>query len=264
MKKSPEDLRKKAIHDITNLLESLAASTDEKQQKRSNLLSYWISDYCRMLKSEDTFLPQKLIRYKRGQIVKVHLGYRIGSEEGGLHYAIVLDNKNNLSSSVLTIIPLTSVKKHVNPNKLPRGNVFLGNEIYRTLFAKVNSLLQQATAEYVACENSLSELEAYAASQVNPSQEDRDNIKARIAEIRAQVDHTHTQIKYWDRTKKELDRMKTGSIALVGQITTVSKQRIYDPLRPHDPLKDIRVSNDILDRIDKKIIELFTNPNTHV
>ena len=51
-----------------------------------------------------------LRRYKRGEIVKVHLGFNVGSEEGGLHYAVVLDKNNAKSSPVITIIPLTSVK----------------------------------------------------------------------------------------------------------------------------------------------------------
>ncbi|MCT3135805.1 type II toxin-antitoxin system PemK/MazF family toxin, partial [Lactococcus lactis] len=37
------------------------------------------------------------------------MGFNIGNEEGGLHYAIVLDNNNALGHSLITIVPLTSV-----------------------------------------------------------------------------------------------------------------------------------------------------------
>jgi hypothetical protein len=57
--------------------------------------------------------------------------------------------------------------------------------------------------------------------------------------------------------KKEADRMKQGSIALVGQITTVSKIRIYDPRYSKDALSKVRVSSDTLDLLDAKIQELF-------
>lgn len=52
--------------------------------------------------------------------------------------------------------------------------------------------------------------------------------------------------------------MKHGSIALVGQITTISKIRIYDPIYPGDVLSGIRLSKESMDKLDNKTIELFT------
>ena len=51
--------------------------------------------------------------------------------------------------------------------------------------------------------------------------------------------------------------MKLGSIALVGQITTVSKMKIYDPKNKYGVLKNVRISNDSLNKIDEKIKENF-------
>lgn len=61
--------------------------------------------------------------------------------------------------------------------------------------------------------------------------------------------------------QKEFSRMKSGSIVLLGQITTISKIRIYDPKRSDDVLADIRLSSPTLDKIDVKIIELYTKKN---
>ena len=44
--------------------------------------------------------------------------------------------------------------------------------------------------------------------------------------------------------KNEIKNMKKGSIALVNQITTISKIRIYDPKRNDDVLSKIRLSNE--------------------
>ena len=57
--------------------------------------------------------------------------------------------------------------------------------------------------------------------------------------------------------EKEISKMKKGSIALVSQITTISKQRIYDPKTSSDILANLRVSDNTLDLIDSKIKELF-------
>ena len=51
--------------------------------------------------------------------------------------------------------------------------------------------------------------------------------------------------------------MKKGSIALISQITTMSKQRIYDPKVSSDILANLRVSDSTLNLIDAKIKELF-------
>ena len=50
-----------------------------------------------MLKREVNFAPFFFKKYSRGDIVKVNLGFNIGSEQGGLHYAIVVeDNEASL------------------------------------------------------------------------------------------------------------------------------------------------------------------------
>lgn len=51
--------------------------------------------------------------------------------------------------------------------------------------------------------------------------------------------------------------MKSGSIALVGQIKTISKIRIYDPKTNDDVLSKIKLSSETLDKIDDEIKNLF-------
>ena len=59
---------------------------------------------------------------------------------------------------------------------------------------------------------------------------------------------------YIETMEKQIEKLKQDSIALVNQITTISKQRIfYD-----DIFKKVRVSNNSLDLIDKQIIKSFT------
>ena len=53
--------------------------------------------------------------------------------------------------------------------------------------------------------------------------------------------------------------MKKGSIALIGQITTISKMRIHNPKNSNDVLSGIKLSNEKLDMIDNEIRKLYTN-----
>lgn len=60
--------------------------------------------------------------------------------------------------------------------------------------------------------------------------------------------------KYIKKMKNEISKMKKDSIALINQITTISKQRIFkDTIR-----RNVKVSGESLDLIDKQIIKFFT------
>ena len=233
-----QTLRDKAIMRLSDYLDSL------KDDKRGSVLAYWINDYVRFLEKEDDFVPSKTPHLKRGNIVKVHLGYRVGSEEGGLRYAIVIDISTNASDGTVRIIPLTSLKRKHDLSKLYFSNVYLGNEIYDELMAKFKDIYALSTTmldglrERLNMESELSQAEA--------------------EDIERSIEFLKNKLKVEQKTKSELLKMKQGSIALVGQITTVSKLRIYNPRHSTDALFDVRISDEALDKIDAKIKELYT------
>ena len=117
--------KKDAIRKLNRLLEGYINDPSGKHLKKANLISYWLKDYTRYLNFEEKFNPTRNIAYKRGNIVKVSFGFNLGAEYGGLHYGIVLDNKNDHSSSVVTVIPLTSAKENQQVHK---NSVSIGNE----------------------------------------------------------------------------------------------------------------------------------------
>lgn len=236
-----ESLRDSALIGLKQYMDTLDSDKGKK-------LAYWIKDYTRFLSLESSFQPQKLIRYKRGAIVKVHLGYRIGSEEGGLHYAVVMDKNNSLYSPILTVIPLTSIKNGVDLSKHQASNVPLGSEIYSILSTNLSAEIRSAKQHLADSNKLLATL---------PNQTDEE-----FALIEETIKAQHTEIKkqlaYCQKMQTEVNKMKVGSIALVGQITTISKLRVYDPRYKGDALAKVRVSNATLDKLDAKIVELFT------
>lgn len=235
-----ETLRDDALRDLRNYMDSL-------DQTKGIKLAYWIKDYSRFLSQESAFDSSKLIRYKRGSIVKVNLGYRVGSEEGGLHYAIVMDCNNSIHSPTITVIPLTSVKPGVDLANLPCHKLSLGDEIYTLLIANYNAELRTAKQSLKELEDFLDSIESEALSP-----EQRNIFDDRMKEINSRIGHIK-------KMKRETDRMKIGSIALVGQITTISKIRIYDPKYSNDALSKIRVSSDTLDMLDTRVQELYAS-----
>ena len=93
---------------------------EASEYKQSNLLSYWIKDFANYHDDEKTFSPNSLKIFKRGDIVKVNLGFNIGNELGGLHYCVVINKNDNVYSNTINIIPLSSVKedKIYNPTTI--------------------------------------------------------------------------------------------------------------------------------------------------
>lgn len=205
----------------------LTSLIETENQGKADKITYWILDWIEYLKREKEFNSNKLLKYKRGSIVKVHLGFNVGSEEGGLHYAIVVDSENKIGNPVFTVIPLTSVKPQTNIEKLPNDQLYLGNEVYEKLETKLKNLLSKL-------------------SKIELSELTNEELSA-----------FEQELIYAKRIKDEIDKMKTGSIALIGQLTTVSKLRIFDPKNKYGVLKNVRLSDDTLDKIDNYLEQKY-------
>lgn len=265
-----EQLRDQSLADLQKYMDSLP-------EKKGTILAYWIKDYTRFLSKEATFDPSKLIRYKRGSIVKANLGYRIGSEEGGLHYAVVLDAHSSQSANTVTIIPFTSVKPHTDLEHLHPSRLYIGDEIYQALQKKTISEIRDARRLLNSLQMRIDEnqqgLEAVQArlrTQIEGNEQAEpylplEDARAQLAEHRAVTEALmresviiERKVTHCEKLHREIQKMKHGSIALIGQITTISKLRIYDPMYPSDTLSNIRLSAGTMDKLDQKLRELFT------
>ncbi|MBC7325001.1 MAG: type II toxin-antitoxin system PemK/MazF family toxin, partial [Moorella sp. (in: Bacteria)] len=71
------------------------------------------------------FNPQRLLRYSRGDIVFLDFGFNVGTEFGGLHWAVVIEDNPKTSGNV-TVVPLSSLDKNKSIENLHRGEVYLG------------------------------------------------------------------------------------------------------------------------------------------
>ena len=114
------------------LIDTLAALTksimrlDNKQQ---HIVNDWLVTWSKYLDFEGTFDPRRLVYYKRGDIVLAHFGYNVGNELGGVHYAIVVECDNNLTSGIVTVVPLSSLEDGKTENDLHKSEICLGRII---------------------------------------------------------------------------------------------------------------------------------------
>ncbi len=250
-KKKIIDNKNEAINKINDYLDNCIIK-DNTHAKKANLLSYWLKDYFRYIDQEETFNSSYLKEYSRGDIVKINLGFNVGNEEGGLHYCVVLDKKNAKSYSTLTIVPLSSVK---NTTKTNKTSVFLGEEIYNSLVDKCNDLIKKGQNEIQIIKQEIQELKVF------PENTDEEKIikEYRINALNEKLISNQENLELIFKINEELSQMKRGTIALVNQITTISKQRIYNPKTDLDILSGIKLSDEKMALIDNKIKKLYIN-----
>lgn len=227
-----------------------------------------------MINFEERFYLARNIAYKRGNIVKVQFGFNIGSEYGGLYYGVILDNKNAHNSPVATVIPLTSARED---RELHSNSVELGSDIYRLLKLKYDTtakllkeeklsiqetlslldsmfvLANKAVDELIHCEHGTNEY-TQKLTIANEHLETLNKLKTSWEEKRS---HNKEQQEYLDKIGLEISRMKEGSVALVNQITTISKLRIFDPRNLKGVLAGISLSEENMEKINQKVKELY-------
>ena len=119
---------------LRDFLNDCLSSNDTRENKRASLLSYWIKNYIQLLRHER---PQSYRRFQRGDVVKVDFGFRIGSEHGGLHYAVILNSNDSRRAPVVTVVPLTSLKSEAQRNSLHFGEIDLGDQLIQKLRSKL-------------------------------------------------------------------------------------------------------------------------------
>lgn len=266
--------KKKAIKSLNRMLEGFINDSTGKHLKKANLLSHWIKKYVELINFEENFDPARNIAYKRGNIVKIQFGFNIGSEYGGLHYGVVLDNKNAHNSPVITVIPLTSAREN---RTLHSNNVDLGNDIYRLLKLKYDTIDKTLKEEQQDIIKTLSLLDSMLAitqksvDELDQCDRKSDKFDQKLIVAKGHLEtvkklqstweeksqHNKEQQDYLEKIGFEISRMKKGSIALVNQITTVSKMRISDPRNLKGVLSGISLSEENMEKINQKVKELY-------
>lgn len=243
--------KNEAISELNKYLDTCLLG-DSNHVKKANLLSYWLKNYVKYIEQEETFNSALLKEYSRGDVIKVNLGFNVGNEEGGLHYCVVLDKKNTKSCSTLTVIPLSSIKPSSKPRKT---SVFLGDDIYITL-QKKNNEIKKTVKNYInICKTEIANLRT-----LPENTEEEIIIKNyKIQQIKNIIMDNDEKLELSDKIALELNQMKKGTIALTNQITTISKQRIYNPKKDLDILSGIKISDEKMKLIDEKIKKLFIN-----
>lgn len=230
--------------------------------KNGALIYYWLNDYKNYLKNEKAFDCKYLPAYQRGNIVNINLGYNLGSEMGGLHYAVVLAD-SSINNPNLVILPIKSIKSN-SALSLHKSQINLGNDLYNRLVGKhaalkisIGSELDSLVTEQKKIADDMKKVDFtkvtkdVVAPLFNSFQERGKVVDDRIELLRK-------KLASFQSIALKISKIKLGSIAEMSQIRTVSKMRIKDPLDRYDVLYGIKMSPSNMAAIDNAIIHLYT------
>lgn len=117
------------MNELEKTLDNLKAIILSKSEKKQKILISWLKTWTKLLKREEKFYPKYLPYYKRGDIVYADFGFNVGSEFGGIHYAVVMENNNNKGNGNIIVVPLTSLDKNKSINDIPRVDVYIGDNV---------------------------------------------------------------------------------------------------------------------------------------
>jgi mRNA-degrading endonuclease toxin of MazEF toxin-antitoxin module len=236
-------VKKSSIRFLNNTIEYYL--NDGNNPRKAQLICKWLKEFSNYIRFEDNFDATRNIAYHRGDIIKVNFGFNIGSELGGVHYAIVIDNNNLHNSETLTVVPMSSFK----PDKqlYPR-DIYIGSEFYSLLHSKVARLKREVNEELVESKRM--------SDALNDSFDSLSDLKL---QLKSKQKALQDKLQYCNKCADELSLMKGGSVIKVEQIRTVSKIRIWDPKNTHDVLYGIKLSDATMNKISVRIKELFVH-----
>jgi len=114
---------------INESMDKLREQISKLSPGKQGVLSNWLGVWADYLKYESSFDPSRLMEYRCGDIIHVHLGCNVGSEEGSARYAVVVDKSNPITSKIITVIPLSTLDEKKGKDDLRFAEMHLGKTI---------------------------------------------------------------------------------------------------------------------------------------
>ena len=149
---------------------------------------------------------------------------------------------------MVTVIPLTSF---IEGDELHNDDVFLGNEIYKSLKLKYDTISQMLAKEKEEQDEYVTAIELLKEEKYKKA---LDKISREFEEKRKKNEYDTLQ---FEKIGKEITNMKNGSVALINLTTTISKMKIYDPKTSKGVLSGIRLTEESIEKINTKVKEFF-------
>lgn len=232
-------------------------------------LPHWLKNKSTYLSRERSNQNRNFRVYKRGTIIYVDFGVNVGNELSGNHFAIVLNNKDNLKNGVLNVIPISSKDKSCY---LPLDEIINLQSIkylisesdkinHRVRILLTIGINNKTISETVLENESVNDL--YTSSPAIPLEEamekatqygfhyeNKEKISGSVESLLAESKQLHKVFTAYQKYTKKCYAMPLN-------IQSVSKWRIKK-INRFDPTGKMKAPSEVMDKIDDSIIQHFT------
>lgn len=133
----------------------------------------------------------------------------------------------------------------------------MGNELHDKLNAKFTKLISQVENELLEATKMIDVLTKSVGSNLNTEEGLQKDVTELLDNLENRVEKLNREKKTLHIYERDISKLKDGSIALMEQITTISKMRIYKPKNSSDLLYGIRFSDGAMKKINDRLKELY-------
>lgn len=196
---------------------------------------------------------RKYWNFSRGALVFVEFGINIGGELSNNHWAIVLDKEDSPYKKTLTVVPLTSKKRKdtvLIDEIIAEYPALILDDYVEELHKEVFAYLEHLYLNNALINDKLAILhqkyqQQYSNQLIPPKIIDNDNLELTLSKVSDAIE----LVEYYKKYIK-------CSYAKCNNLQTISKDRILKKNRL-DPVGQMKVSDNTLDNINKKLKELY-------
>ena len=221
------------IDNVINNIKTFISSFLDTDIKKAKNIIYWLKYHFIYLQDEENFLNRKSYKkYKYGQIINISLGYNLGRELGGVHYAVVMNVNDTPTNSNLIVVPLSS-KKNEKKLGINDTRIDIGSE-FKDILSKKYSDFEEQNNKLISSLSSLSH-----------------------KELGIAIGKVHNNVYLLKKIDAELKKMKEGSYVVTHQIRAISKIRIIAPILKNDYFDNIVLSSKTMENINRKLDEMI-------
>lgn len=189
--------------------------------------------------------PRRYYHYDRGTVIRVDFGVNMGSEFSFVHFAIVLDKKDNSRKKTLTVLPLTSKQK--------KGRFSLGKEIFNQTLVLLQERYIENYKRLVSLMKQYSELQKKDPNSCNFDHDIKET-KNKLLEFKSDLAELNKVLDIYKDYNKD-------SFVRLSDVTTISKFRIRR-INKFDPSGKIKLSEQQMAEISDELMKLYISGRT--
>lgn len=275
-------LERNSKYALNNYKKVLNNNHGKKNYKKYKHLPDWILSKSKYLLRDYKCYGNNRKVFARGSLVYVDFGVNVGTELSGSHFAIVLTKNDHRRNDKLNVVPLTS---HSHEDNIPMNDTILNRAnanltkyyinleflylslivLHEEMFDKDDNLssedVQKAKKEFLRRMNRITDPHSY--KYCVSIIDDKDWARKFIRKVKFQYKKVEAMKKLNEKIVKasrvmvKYNNYNKETFIKIADITTVSKARLKR-INEYDPIGKIKVSDDILNQIDQKIIEFYT------